>query len=81
MSKANPDPNTDRATYKLLWDLWNALDDHDGYGKGNNYGTIISRYAYIIDDRINNSGFSRATETLKLFSTQDLKDELESRKK
>ena len=78
-SKANPDPKTKRATYKLLWDMWNALDDHDGYGPGNNYGTIISRYANIIDDRLNNSGNSRAVETLKLFTTEQLETELQQR--
>lgn len=79
MSKANPDPKTERATYRLLWDLWNVLDEHNGYGPGNNYGTIISRYAHIIDDRIENSGHSRAGETLKLFTTEQLEDELRER--
>lgn len=78
MSDVNDDG---RDTFKLLWQLWNKLDNHDGYGAGNSYGTIISRYAGIIDDRINNSGYSRATESLKLFTTQQLKEELESRKK
>lgn len=80
MSKSNPDPKTNRATFKLLWDMWNALDDHYGDSPGNSYGTIISRYASIIDDRINNSGYSRAVETLKMFTTEQLENELKERK-
>lgn len=79
LTKQEPDPKTQRSTYKLLWDLWNVLDDHEGYGPGNNYGTIISRYAHIIDDRIENSGHSRAVESLKLYTTDQLEEELKSR--
>ena len=81
MSKANPDPKTTKVAFNLLWDMWNVLDDHDGYGNGNNYGTIISRYASIIDDRIENSGHSRSITSLKLFSDEQLQDELDERKK
>lgn len=69
----------ERATFNLLWDMWNALDDHDGYGAGNNHGTIISRYASMIDDRINNSGNSRSVDSLKLYTTEQLQDEIDSR--
>lgn len=70
----------ERAVFKLLWDMWNQLDNHDGYGPGNSYGTIISRYASIIDDRIENSGNSRSVDSLKLYTTKQLKEEIESRK-
>lgn len=80
MSKTNPDPNTERSTYKLLWDMWNVLDDHDGYGRGNTHGTIISNYAHLIDGRIEGSPYSASTESLKLFTTQQLEDELKRRK-
>ena len=79
MSKANPDPNTKRATFNLLWDMWNALDDYDGFND-HAYGTIISRYASIIDDRIENSGYSRSVDSLKLYTTEQLEEELSERK-
>lgn len=46
---------------------------------GSNTGMIISRYAGIIEDKINNSGYSRNTDSLKLFTTEQLKEELEER--
>ena len=73
------DEQKQRAVFNLLWDLWHELEEHEGYGHGNNYGTIISRYAGVIDDRIANSGHSRSTLSLKLFTEEQLKDELESR--
>lgn len=44
-----------------------------------NAGSIISRYAGILDDRIENSGYSRSTQSLKLYSTEQLEAELKER--
>lgn len=64
-----------RATFRLLWDMVNQIEDDEGYE-----GTIISRYASMIDDRINNSGYSRSVDSLKLYSIEQLQAEIESRK-
>jgi len=72
---------SERAVFNLLWDMWHELDDDDykGFDENRNYGTIISRYAHIIDDRIENSGNSRSVTSLKLYDTKQLKDEIASR--
>lgn len=68
--------NTDeRAVFTMLWDMVNAID-MDG---GKAIGSIISRYANMIDDRINNSGFSRSVDSLKLYTYDQLQEELDSR--
>ena len=67
----------ERKTFNLLWDMANEIRN-DG---GMNTGTIISRYAGIIDDRIENGGNSRSTESLKLYSDEQLQEELDDRKK
>jgi hypothetical protein len=43
-------------------------------------GTVISRYARMIDDRIENSGNSRSVDSLKLYTDEQLQEELDSRK-
>jgi len=71
---------TERATFNLLWDMVNAIDDDRRSERVNNAtGTIISRYAGMIDDRINNSGYSRSVDSLKLYTIKQLKEEIESR--
>lgn len=71
------------STFKFLWKLVHELEEAEGRpnfgGPGNNYGTIISRYADMLDDRIENSGYSRSTDSLALYSDEQLKEELESR--
>lgn len=69
----------ERAVFNLLWDMLNEIEeDRQGPGKSHT-GTIIGRYASIIDDRIENSGNSRSVLSLRLYTAQQLKDELESR--
>ena len=63
----------ERATFNLLWDMFN-----EALASGNT-GTIIGRYAGIIDDRIENSGNSRSTQSLKLYTDEQLQDELDER--
>lgn len=58
----------------MLWDMVSAIE-----GDSKSAGTIISRYANIIDDRIENSGNSRSVDSLKLYSDTQLQDELDSR--
>lgn len=70
---------SDRPIFKMLWDMVNAIEK-DGYkNNGLTRGTIIGRYAGMIDDRIENSGYSRSVDSLKLYDTKQLKDELRSR--
>lgn len=57
----------------MLWDMVNTIRDSDSPG------TVIGRYASMIDDRIENSGNSRSVDSLKLYTTEQLKDEIESR--
>lgn len=66
----------ERATFSLLWQMAKEISQHGATATG----TIIGRYAGIIDDRINNSGHSRSVDSLKLYSDQQLKDELARRK-
>lgn len=66
---------SERATFNLLWDMVNACEGKDSRTQG----TIISRYASMIDDRIENSGYSRSVDSLKLYDTKQLKEEIESR--
>jgi hypothetical protein len=61
-----------RATFDLLWDMYNSIE-------GSNAGQVIGRYASIIDDRIENSGNSRSVDSLKLYTYQQLQDELDER--
>lgn len=67
-----------RPIFKMLWGMVNEINRDDSE-RGT--GTIISRYASMIDDRIENSGYSRSTDSLKLYTTQQLKEELEERKR
>lgn len=66
----------ERPVFKLLWQMVNELERYDGE---RNAGMIISRYASMIDDRIENSGYSRSVDSLKLYTTKQLKEELASR--
>lgn len=65
----------ERAVFSMLWDMANAIRE-DG---GSNTGSIISRYAGMIDDRIDNSGNSQSVDSLKLYTDEQLQDELDSR--
>lgn len=76
MTDQNTVDKEKRAVFNLLWDMVNACDDEDNKTRG----TIISRHASIIDDRIENSGNSRSADSLKLYSTEQLQSELSSRK-
>lgn len=76
----------ERNVFGMLWKMYHELRKEDEaleYGDRlrDNKGTIISRYAGIIDDRILNSGHSRNTDTLKLFTTEQLQAELDERKR
>lgn len=64
---------SERAVFNLLWDMYNEIEANS------QAGTIIGRYASIIDDRIKNSGHSRSVTSLKLYTTEQLEEELESR--
>lgn len=64
-----------RAVFNLLWDMVNACDREGD----KNRGTIISRYAGMIDDRIENSGHSRSVDSLKLYTDEQLQEELDGR--
>ena len=67
----------ERAVFNLLWDMVNFIrEDHS---PRDSTGTIVSRYASIIDDRIENSGNSRSVDSLKLYTTEQLQDEIDSR--
>lgn len=68
--------DTEKPIFKLLWQLANELDRYEDTRPR---GTIISRYAGIIDDRLQNSGYSRSVDSLKLYDTNQLKEELKSR--
>lgn len=50
----------ERATFNLLWDMVNEVQKGETYRGRSQSGTIISRYASMIDDRIENSGYSRS---------------------
>lgn len=67
-----------RATFQLLWDMVNTIQDSSFIGST---GQVISRYASMIDDRIENSGNSRSTDSLKLYTIKQLQDEIDSREK
>jgi ribosome-binding protein aMBF1 (putative translation factor) len=64
-----------RNTFNLLWDLIHDTEEESSQ----NIGTIVGRYASIIDDRIDNSGHSRVTVSLKLYTTEQLQAEIDSR--
>lgn len=64
-----------RAVFKMLWDMVNSLKGEDN----RTAGTIISRYAGMLDDRIENSGYSRSVDSLKLYTTKQLQTEIDSR--
>lgn len=63
----------ERAVFSLLWDMFNTAKDADSPGQ------VIGRYASMIDDRIENSGNSRSVDSLKLYTYQQLQDELDER--
>lgn len=63
----------ERAVFSMLWDMFNAARDADSPGQ------VIGRYASMIDDRIENSGYSRSVDSLKLYTAEQLQDELDSR--
>lgn len=67
--------HNERAVFKLLWDMVNAVRGEDSAKTG----MIISRYAGMLDDRIENSGYSRSVDSLKLYSYEQLQDELDER--
>lgn len=69
------DVMNERATFKLLWDMVNAIRGNDD----KTVGTIVSNYAGVIDDRIKDSGYSRSVKSLKLYTYDQLQDELDER--
>jgi hypothetical protein len=77
-NKSNPHSKKERATFSLLWDMVNKIERTSGR-PGGSAGTVIGRYASMIDDRIENSGNSRSVDSLKLYTTEQLQDELDSR--
>lgn len=66
-------------TFKLLWKMHNEANNAEPYRGRDQTGAVISRYAGIIDDRIENSGYSRNTDSLKLWTTEQLQEELTRR--
>ena len=67
-------------TFRLLWKMINEIENAGTYRGRPQTGTIISRYASMIDDRIQNSGYSRSVDSLMLFDTDQLEEELERRR-
>lgn len=63
-----------RATFSMMWDMFNNAT------KSDSPGMVISRYASMIDDRLESSGNSRSVDSLKLYTTEQLQDELDERK-
>ena len=63
----------ERAVFSALWDMYNAARDSD------RPGSIISRYASMIDDRIENSGNSRSVDSLKFYTIEQLQEEIDGR--
>lgn len=71
----------DKPIFNLLWQMVNEIDKaRDREIMRDSTGTIISRYASMIDDRLENSGNSQSVDSLKLYDTYQLKDEIASRK-
>lgn len=70
----------ERNTFRLLWKMIDEIERADTYRGRPQTGTIISRYASMIDDRIENSGHSRSVDSLMLFDTDQLEEELERRR-
>ena len=66
----------ERAVFDLLWSMVNKIQDT---ADPLTIGTIIGRYASMIDDRIKNSGYSRSVDSLKLYTYEQLQDELDER--
>jgi len=63
----------EKGIFNLLWDMYNEAMD------SNNPGQVIGRYAGIIEDRLENSGNSRSTQSLKLYTTEQLQEEIDDR--
>ena len=77
--------SSERNVFKMLWKMYHECrkdDEKREYGMAirDNKGMIISRYASIIDDRIEGSNYCRSIDGLALYSTEQLKEELASRK-
>jgi len=75
----------DRNIFGLLWKMYHELkDEEEDYENStrmrDDRGTIISRYASMLDDRIENSGYSRSVDSLKLYTDEQLQAELDSRR-
>lgn len=69
-------------TFRFLWKMVNEIweNEHRTYKGRPVTGTIVSRYAHILDDRLENSGHSRSVDSLTLYTNKQLKDELVERK-
>lgn len=65
-----------QVTFRLLWKMVNEIRD---IGFDEPTGTIIGRYASMIDDRLENSGHSRSVDSLKLYTTEQLQEEINER--
>lgn len=70
--------NKEVNTFKYLWKLVNEVKRAEFDDKPT--GTIVGRYASMFDDRLENSGHSRSVDSLKLYSTEQLEEELKERK-
>ncbi len=70
---------SDRPIFKMLWNMVNEIEEAPMYRGESQTGTIISRYASMIDDRIANSGHSRSVDSLKLYTTEQLQAEIDER--
>ena len=69
-----------RSTFKMLWKMVDQIEEDKQSERANtSTGTIISRFASIIDGRIDNSGHSRSVDSLKLYTTEQLNEELNQR--
>lgn len=55
------------------------IENADTYKGRDQTGSIVGRYASIIDDRIENTGNSRSVISLKLYTSKQLQDELDER--
>lgn len=76
----NSSGEDERDVFGLLWAMVRDVECEGHKNNGLTAGTIIGRHARIIDDRIENSGYSRTTDSLKLYTIKQLKDEIKNRK-
>lgn len=74
---------SDIPIFKMLWKMKHQIDDaEERYmgGRVDPVGSIISKYAGIIEDRLQNSGHCASSDGLMTYATYQLEEELERRK-